>query len=128
MEITIKLTNEESEQYFYNALCNGLSWMLNTSGLVFQYDADEYRKAKEKLKEHCFEDVLMQILRDGGSFIFKDEESDGEMTRTISLKDIHEKVNNTPIKYLLEMKDEEDDANTADAIIQTVIYNEIVFG
>lgn len=123
----ITLTPEESEEYFYNALCNGLDYFQGY-GFDLDYDADQYYKAREKLKSPCFEDVLMQLLRDGGQLIFKDVENEGEMTRTVTLNDIHERVQNAPIKTLIEMADQEDDADTADIILQTVLFNEILLG
>ena len=123
----ITLTPEESEEYFYNALCNGLDYFQGY-GFDLDYDADQYYKAREKLKSPCFEDVLMQLLRDGGQLIFKDVENEGEMTRTVTLNDIHERVQNAPIKTLTEMADQEDDAITADIILQTVLFNEILLG
>jgi len=123
----ITLTPEESEEYFYNALCNGLDYFQGY-GFDLDYDADQYYKAREKLKSPCFEDVLMQLLRDGGQLIFKDVENEGEMTRIVTLKDIHERVQNAPIKTLIEMADQEDDADTADIILQTVLFNEILLG
>ena len=123
----IILTPEESEEYFYNALCNGLDYFQGY-GFDLDYDADQYYKAREKLKSPCFEDVLMQLLRDGGQLIFKDVENEGDMTRIVTLKDIHERVQNAPIKTLTEMADQEDDAITADIILQTVLFNEILLG
>jgi len=123
----ITLTPEESEEYFYNALCNGLDYFQGY-GFDLDYDADQYYKAREKLKSPCFEDVLMQLLRDGGQLIFKDVENEGDMTRIVTLKDIHERVQNAPIKTLIEMADQEDDADTADIILQTVLFNEILLG
>ena len=123
----ITLTPEESEEYFYNALCNGLDYFQGY-GFDLDYDADQYYKAREKLKSPCFEDVLMQLLRDGGQLIFKDVENEGDMTRIVTLKDIHERVQNAPIKTLIEMADQEDDAITADIILQTVLFNEILLG
>jgi hypothetical protein len=76
----------------------------------------------------CFDDELMQILRDGKSLNMIDHECDGEYTRKITLKDVHEKVQTTDAKWLLQMEHEEDDATTADCILQTVFFGEIVFG
>ena len=123
----ITLTPEESEEYFYNALCNGLDYFQGY-GFDLDFNEDQYYKAREKLKSPCFEDVLMQLLRDGGQLIFKDVENEGDMTRIVTLKDIHERVQNAPIKTLIEMADQEDDADTADIILQTVLFNEILLG
>ena len=125
--MTITFTNEESENYFYNSLCNGLGEM-GGYGLSLDYNTKEYQSAKEKLESPCFEDVLMQILRDGGSITLVDEECEGEYTKSITMKDVHERVAKTPIKHLTDAITENDDAITADVIIQTVFFEDIIFG
>ena len=123
----IKLTNQESEEYFFNALCNGLQEM-QYYGLGLDYEATEYKEAKEKLESPCYEDILMQILRDGNRLTMVDVEGEGDMTRSINLQDVHERVQQTPLEHLQAMIDEEDDAVTADVILQTVFFSEIIFG
>lgn len=123
----IKLTKKESEEYFYNALCNGLSEM-GCYGLTFDYVSEEYKKSKEKLTAPCFEDVLIQMLKDGYKITFVDEECDGEYTRSIGMKEVHERVKKTPTHHLMNMINENDDAITADVILQSVFFEDIIFG
>lgn len=124
----IILTPQESEEYFYNALCNGLHY-IGGYGLSLTYRKEQYDQAKSKLGSNpCFEDVLMQILRDGNTIKFVDDESDGEYNKEITLKDIHDKVPNVEVRHLMNMITENDDAETADVIIQTVLYDEVIFG
>ena len=130
--MNVNLTHTESEEYFYNSLCNGLGYVTSGYGLELDYVSSDYQEAKTKLKETnegiCFEDVLMQILKDGKKLTLIDIEGEDEMTRSITLEDVHDRVPLTPIDFLMEMINEQDDANTADVIIQTVFYNEIIFG
>ena len=126
----IKLTPQESEMYFYNALCNGLTQM-KYYDLEFTYEAVDYASAKATLTKGasgviCYEDVLMQILRDGNSLTMVDLEA--EESYSINLQDVHERVQQTPVHKLLEMIEERDDADTADCIIQQVFFGEIMFG
>lgn len=129
----IILEKQESEEIFFNAMCNGLGY-LSGYGLELEVNPAEYKAAKTRLKEYdpevspCFEDVLMRILKDGGSITLNDIECDGEYTRSITLKDVHEKVANTPADHLMDMINEQDDACTADVVLQTVFFDEIVFG
>jgi hypothetical protein len=125
--MTITLTPTESEEYFYNALCNGLGY-ISGYGLAIDFEKKDYAAAKSKLKNPCYEDVFMQILRDGGTLTLVDEEGDGDMTRTITLNDVHERVPKTEMSHLMDMVNENDDATTADVILQTVFFNEIIFG
>lgn len=127
----ITLEKKESEEIFFNALCNGLGYVTGY-GLELDYNTEEYAKAKEKLKAEgtspCFEDVLMQILRDGGSLTLVDIECEGEYTSTVTLKEVHERVEKTPVDHLMDMINEEDDACTADVVIQSVFFEDIIFG
>jgi len=127
----IKLTKEEAEQYFFNALCNGLGYVQSGYGIELTYTKGDYVKAKkslqEKTKDACHEDVLLEILRTGGALKMVDHES-GEDTKVITLADVHERVAKTPIRHLTDMINENDDATTADVIIQTVFYEDVIFG
>jgi hypothetical protein len=125
----IKLTPQESETYFYNALCNGVMQM-GYYNLELAYEAVDYTSAKATLVKEasdvCYEDVLMQILRDGKSLTMVDLEA--EESYSINLQDVHERVQQTPVHNLLEMIEGRDDATTADCIIQQVFFSEIIFG
>jgi len=127
----IKLTHLESENYFYNALCNGL-YELGLYGLEFNHDPDQYKLSKSRLKEQnlnesiCSEDVLMQMLRDGYTLTIVD--SDSEIEYPITLTEVHERVQLTPVNHLMDMVNEQDDAITADVILQTVFFKEVIFG
>ena len=123
----IVLTQKESEEYFYNSLCNGLSY-IQGYGLELQYKISDYNAAKKKLNSPCYEDVFMEILRQGKSLTIVDHEGEGEYTRSITMKDVHTRVKKTPFAHLTNMIEENDDAETADVILQTVFFEEIVFG
>ena len=64
----------------------------------------------------------------GGTLTLIDHEYGGEYTKSIKLADVHERVANTPLNHLMDMIEERDDAVTADCIIQSVFYNEVIFG
>lgn len=129
MEIVLK--KQEAEDYFHAALCNGLGYM-GGYGLVLEYNKEEYKAAAEQIRSTgnspCYEDALLEILKMGGTLTFVDVECEGEYTRTISLADVHERVAKTPINHLMDMIRETDDADTADVIIQTVFFEEVIFG
>lgn len=93
----LQLTQKESENFFYNALCNALG---NNYGQYYaDPEMDVYNKAKKTLQEKkttldaiCSEDVYMQILRNGDFLQFRDKEKDAEYDRKIYLADVHQKV------------------------------------
>lgn len=131
--VTLTLTKDKSEEMFYNSMCNGMHYM-SGYGLVLDYDPIEYKKAKSTLAENkavnveiCREDIWMQILRNGGTLTFVDEEGDDER-HSITLKEVHERVQLADAQTILDMLNENDDAITADCILQTVFFKEIVFG
>jgi hypothetical protein len=128
----IILTPQESEEYFFNALCNGLGYVESGYGLDLQYSRKAYGDAKVSLANlkpnegMSHEDVLMQILKDGGRLNLYDMEA--EEDNIITLADVHERVANTPIEHLMDMVAERDDATTSDVIIQQVFLNDVIFG
>lgn len=123
------LTPEEAEQYFYNAMCNGFRYIHNYHGKL-KLNSDEYKQALSVLKDTNqttrYEDVLMQMLRMGYSLTLED--TDGVVRQhSITMKDVHERVQDTPINHLSDMYYECDDVETADAILQTVFFKIIIF-
>jgi NAD(P)H-dependent flavin oxidoreductase YrpB (nitropropane dioxygenase family) len=131
----IQFEKEEAENIFYNALCNAVgTGLIGGYGLKMGYDEEEYRQARELFKKEkpnetpCWEDVLMEILRSGNQLTLIDEEGDGEYTRSITLQDVHERVSTVSGRALLNIIQEQDDADDADIVIQTVFFKEVVFG
>jgi hypothetical protein len=131
--MTIQLTQQESEHHFHNALCNGLG-EIGYYGLDLDYDDQKYKDAKTTLQTQsptsviCHEDILMEMLKSGGTLTLLDNEDDDNEVASITISDVHERVSQTPIEHLMNAITENDDATTADVIIQTVFLNEIVYG
>jgi len=129
--MNINLTHEESEAHFYNAICNGLG-ELRYYDLDLDYDTKEYKAAKQQLSDKqpdtqaCWEDVLMEMLRSGNTLWIVDENDNERHPITLDL--VHERVQQTPVNHLMNAINENDDATTADCIIQTVIYGEVIYG
>ena len=131
----IVLTHEESETHFHNALCNGSS--ISYYGLSLDYSEKDYKAAKKSLTDKqkqgifketiCLEDIWMEILRIGGKLILVDEEN-GIGNKSITLKHVHSRVAMTPLRHLMDAINERDDAVTADCVLQTVFYKEVIFG
>lgn len=122
------LTPQESEELFETALCNGLGYIESGYDLELTYKKKDYNSARDKLTSPCYEDVLMQLLRDGKSLTLVDHGCEGEYTSTITLSDIHERVQTTNIRHLMDAINENGDAVTADVILQQVFYKETIFG
>ena len=129
--MNINLTHEESEAHFYNAICNGLG-ELRYYDLELDYDNKEYKAAKQQLSDKqpdtqaCWEDVLMEMLRSGNTLWIVDQNDSERHPITLDL--VHERVQQTPVNHLMNAINENDDATTADCIIQTVIYGDVIYG
>ena len=125
----IQLTEEESEKIFHNSLCNG--HQIAHYGLQMDYSEKEYEKAKKRLQKKgedtCLEDVWLEILKGGGTLTLIDEEN-GMDPSVITLKDVHERVQEAPVRHLMDAINEQDDGDTADVILQSVFYQDVVFG
>lgn len=129
----IVLTLQESEEIFHAALCNAESTgYMAGYGLQLRWHDKSYKEAKERLKERgedaCQEDILLEILRGGGHLTYFDIEGGGGEPWPINLQDVHEKVCNAPIRTILRFAEQQDDAEDADVILQTVFMGEVVFG
>lgn len=130
----IVLTPQESEEIFFSALCNayGTGYM-DGYGLELKWHDKSYEQAKQRLKERgespCQEDILLEILRGGGHLTFFDVEGGaGEEPWPINLQDVHDKVCNAPARNILNFIQQQDDAEDADVILQTVFMGEVMFG
>jgi hypothetical protein len=125
----IQLTEEESEKIFHNSLCNG--HQIAHYGLQMDYSEEEYEEAKKRLQkkgeDDCLEDVWLEILKGGGTLTLVDEEN-GMDPSVITLKDVHERVQESPVRHLLDAINEQDDGDTADVILQSVFYQDVIFG
>jgi hypothetical protein len=125
----IQLEKQEALDIFHTSLCNVYgSGYFNGYGLEFIWDDDDYKKAKGKLQNPCFEDVLLQIIKDGGTLGVVDHECDGEYNAHINEAIILDRMYQVPAQRLLNIINEEDDIDDADAVLQTLLYGEVIFG
>jgi hypothetical protein len=128
----IKLTPQECEKCFFDALCNVYGngyW--NGYGLLFHQNyREQYDEARKKIpeKELSVEAVWMQILRDGHKLKIRDAEGGGIYDREISLQDVYDRMEKVPANILVEAVNEQDDILTSDVILQTVFFESVIFG
>jgi len=122
----IRFTEQEAQGIFLDALSNGLGY-IGGYGLDLDYKKEDYKKAKDKLTSPCYEDVLLQILLNGNSLTIVDEE-DEDNINTITIQDVYDRISSTPLDHLSDMINGDDDATTADVILQTIFFNEIIYG
>ena len=129
----IYLEKEECEGVFYDALCNGLSYIAGY-GLELLFNDEQYDKAKQTLKTVtpaegtiCYEDVLMEVLRQGGSLILRDLEG-AEPDAIITLDEVHNRMSLVPASTLVTILEESGDACDADVVLQTIFLEEVIYG
>jgi len=123
----IKLTREEILGVFHTSLCNGLSQM-HYYGIGLVYEMEDYKSAKDKVMDGCYEDVLMQILLDGNSLSFVDEEAGDDDFTKIVLESVLTGVPKVDPDTLFNIINERDDAFDADCVLQCVIFGEVIYG
>ena len=124
----IKLESSEVELFIHNALCNGLSY-ISSYGLSVQMLKEEYNLAKKsvRLSTICYEDVLMAHLKGGNTLNFFDSEQ--EEIVGFYLLTAHKNLEKPScVSAVLDMINEDDDAVTADVILQHCLYGEVIFG
>lgn len=109
------------------ALCDGLSYFCSY-GFQIDYNKEQYKEAKEKLNNPCFEDVLIQILKDGNAITFVDVENDGDETSVLTLATFLDRYSLVPSDTIKALKDGDYDANEADDFLQYILFSEITFG
>jgi hypothetical protein len=131
----ITLTIEEKEEFFYNALCNGLDYCSYWGS--FYWDSGTYQEVKTDLwikakvenpfthDPICHEEVLMGIIQNGGTLCCTDENDE---LHEITLKTIHERMEDVPMRVLVDIIEEVDDATSADIVLQTVTLGGIIYG
>jgi hypothetical protein len=128
----IKFTEEEALEIFHTALCNGLGY-ISSYGIELEYDSAKYKEAKKSLHLKninaalCYEDILIELLRIGGELTMVDNES-GEDNKVVTIHDVVSRMSKVPLNNLSRMLNEQDDAGDADAVIQTIFYESIIFG
>lgn len=108
---------------------------------TIMYNGKEYALAKEKLEadacaDACFEDVLVQILEDGGKLTFVDSEN-WDVRYSLTLQMLYEGIKLAIDKeYYPEYHWYDDgkldvsiiDGDVADVILQLGLFGEVMFG
>jgi len=131
----MKLSKKLKLDIFKNALCNGLG-EFSGYGLELYYSDNDYDRAKEYLKKNsteqiCYEDVLVAILEIGGALQIFDYEGDSEIISCVKLEDMLDNMDlacEKQTEHCLDMINEQDDAVTADVILQMVFFKDVIFG
>lgn len=125
-------TQEVLIKIIHDCLCDGLHYF-SGYGIDVKVSDAAYIDARAMIKEEgvtiCFEDVWVQVLKNGRSIVFLDVEGEGEMNGYLSLSEAT--LNNfqkVPFANIINLLNEEYDAVDCDVILQTLVWGEVVFG
>ena len=129
---SIKMTEGFKREVIFNSLCNGLG-QLYAYGLELIFNDDDYTEAKKsyyertkKISGACYEDILLEILTMGKHITFLDNETDEVFYLTFDLA--MQNLDKLEVERVIQLIDESDDGETADIVLQTCLFGEIVFG
>lgn len=143
-------TQADKLKIVHSCLCNGLNYF-GAYGIELDYDDAEYKAAKASLEakkadgtwvsefdlsEICYEDVLSEMIAMGKSLVVRDlEEADGDdesdngpVIGTLNLETIEAHWAAISATHMNDMLSENDDANTADCILQVLFFGKEVYG
>lgn len=154
----IVLEEQEALDCMHSVLCNGALSEFSGYSINLDYKSEDYEKAKEMLFASgdkvdqgrvCFEDVLIQILKNRDALYFVDfedvdeEEDDDEKLaacieylkqedysgncRKLTLASLLVDVQKVPAKDIIDLLEGNDDACTGDSFLQHVLYGERIF-
>jgi hypothetical protein len=130
--VSIKLTDGFKKEILLNSLCNGLG-QLQCYGLELSWDDSDYSAAKKsyyektkKISGACYEDILLEILTMGKHLSFLDHETDEVFYLTMDLA--LQNLDKLEVERVIQLIDETDDSETADVVLQTCLFGEIIFG
>jgi hypothetical protein len=130
--VSIQLTDGFKKEILLNSLCNGLG-QLQAYGLELIFNDDDYTEAKKsyyertkKISGACYEDILMEILTMGKHISFLDNETDEVFYLTMDLA--LQNLDKLEVERVIQLIDETDDGETADVVLQTCLFGEIIFG
>ena len=127
----INLTKEKFVNVLNNALCNGLHYF-SCNGLSIDWNDEHYDIAKAELKKDfveqviCMEDVWTKMLEMKLPINIIDEET-GEYNVALDIDELYSNVHLVPLHNLVNIIDENYDAEDCDAFLQCVFFKEIVF-
>jgi len=127
----LQLTQQEIETVLLDCFCNGALGELNASGIDYVYNKAKYNEFR--VEGACYEDNLLNLLKNGGRLKFVDVEGDNE-TFFLTLNSAKEKLGEIEDANIIEkVQDILTENGNADAwhgyeILQFVLFGEVIYG
>ena len=129
--VSHKITKEGLLKMFYNSLCSG---SIGFGCIELDYDQKSYNQTRLNLSSKngnhpCWEDVIVEMLRQGYRLAWIDvEEDDFAQRHWFTLADLMDNFDCIEPHHLASMLDGMDDAVTHDSILQSLLLGEVVYG
>ena len=139
MSFAFNKQNNYKLKLVYLALTTGLTYFPDY-GFHLEYNPTEYKQAREALEAGaprpwdsltntiCIEDIQTQMLVMGFGLTLVDDEGEGDNTQTLNWELIKKNWHHVTDTIKGEFNDENWDANTADLLMQYILFGEIVYG
>lgn len=87
---------------------------------------DEYSQAKKLLVTPTIESVWMEILKNGCNLTIVDNEDYSR--HSFSMINAYEAISSLPSEILLQFVNNDDDAESADYVLEYIMYGEKIYG
>lgn len=130
----IILDQAEKMQVIHKCLTTGMPYFPDY-GFLLEQNKEDYEKAKAALIESgmpvdkiWLEDVQIEMLRMGFGLSFVDDIYDGSETKILTLELIEQNWDKVPMGRVVEIMLGDWDAETADVIMQCILFGEVTFG
>lgn len=124
----ISATIDEKIKTVYDCLCTGMPYF-GDYGFEMGWSPSEYANARATVCDNdgacCYEDVLKEMLQRGNTITFKSDDDGAYKLNRVTIENNWDKV---PMHRIVEMIDETFDAITADVIMQSILFGEVVYG
>lgn len=109
----------------YNALANGGTYFFDSYGIGTKIDNPQRYRAFDTTER---EQRIVQYIAEGYTVSIVDHEDDEEVVGVLNLENLNKNFDKVPSKIIMQMLNEEDDAETGDNFIQTIAFGEVTYG
>lgn len=128
--VSQKITREGLLKMFWTCLTSS---SIGFGCIELDYDRNAYLEVSDELrkkeKDDCWEDIVVEMLRQGYRLAWIDVEEDDFAKRNwFTLDDLIDNFDNIESHHLADLLGGEDDAVTHDSILQCLLMGEIVYG
>jgi hypothetical protein len=127
MKIKVEVISLEKEEIV--SILSDINSYSNYWCILLNWNDEEYSQKKEKLIESygdvCFEDVLAEILIDGSSLSFTDED---DVVYTLTLEKLIKGIQKGMTEGIVPVDLDDWDAVSSDSVLQIALFDEVIYG